>query len=89
MVTISLHPDGSCSLEQVKQSATKVKRHDLISGPHQLLTNEDRRDRPVPAQKTCELHLHIPSSWDLIELINRRADPKIIEESLDGVAHAA
>lgn len=65
-----------------------MKTHDLIGSANKITTNEHSRNRRVAAEPQESL-FDFSSSRDLIELMDRRVHPEVIEKGLDGVAHAA
>lgn len=65
-----------------------MKGQDLILSPHQLAADKHRRHGGVAAQRSQRL-LDITAPRHQVQLVHRRINPKVTEQWLDGVAHAA
>lgn len=65
-----------------------MKAHDLISPTNQLPAYENSGHGGVAPEPNKGLFDLMPQIY-LIELVNSWVNPKVQEEGLDGVAHAA
>lgn len=82
-----LKPNCTSLFQHFLELPVKLKSHDCVRRADELSSNEHGWN----CGAAPELHqrpFHFPTSWILIELVDRRAHPLLIEQSLYSMAHA-
>lgn len=86
--TLSLEPYGPRIFEHLLEASIHMERYHILGRSDVPPSDKDGWDRRV-APKPSQGQLHLPAGRLLVELVDRRAGPELVEERLYAVAHAA